>query len=88
MANRTRVVHNDDGTMIEPSGEEEQDTSSSRALTTPHTVASVQPRTHAAIRQPRPTMTAARGRGHGRAPGSHYFGAGGQHYPGDQPIVV
>jgi len=80
MASRKKVVFRDDGTIVETLDDEEQDTSS-QVLTTPRTNVSTRSRTYAATRgnrgQPRPTMTVARGRGHGHTPGSHYYGAGG-----------
>jgi len=88
MASRKKVVFKDDGTIVEFPDNEAQDTSSSQVATTPHTAASAQSRTHAAIRsngaRPRhaTTVQLARGRGRGRTPGSHYFGAGGQCYTG------
>jgi len=88
MASRKKVVFRDDGTIVEFPDDEEQDTSSNQVTTTPHTDASVQPRTHATTHsnraRPRPAMTVAHGRGRGRTPGSHYLGAGGQHYTGGQ----
>jgi len=79
MASQKKVVFKDDGAIVEFPDEQ---TTSDQVATTPHTAVSTQPGTHAAIRgngaRPRPTMTVARGRGCGRTPGSHYFGAGGQ----------
>jgi len=86
MASCKKVVFKDDGTIVEFPDDEEQDTSSSQVATTPHAAASAQPRTNVAIQsnraRPCPAMTVARGRGRGRTPGSHYFGAGGQYYTG------
>jgi len=79
MASRKKVVYTDDGTIVESPDEQ---TTLGQVATTPHTAASTQPGTDAAIRgnrtRPRPAMTVARGRGRGRTPGSHYFGAVGQ----------
>jgi len=81
MASRKKVVFRDDGTIVEDTDNEEYGTSS-QVVTTLHTTVSTRSRTYAATRdnrgQPCPTMTVARGRGHGHTPGSHCFGAGGQ----------
>ena len=81
MASQKKVVFRDDGTMVETSDDEEQDTSS-QALLTPRPTISTRSGTYTATHgnrgRPRPTMTVARGRGRGHTPGSHYYGAGGQ----------
>jgi len=88
MANRTKVAFNDDGTIVEPPDDEEQP-ASGQVIATPRIVGTP-PSTRATTcgnnTQLRPTMNDApgRGRGRGRTPGSHYFGAGGQCCPGNQ----
>jgi len=92
MASRKKVTLQKNGTLtgLGSSDEEEQtnpnQTNPNTQVSTPRVNANTRPRTHIANcragTRPGTTIGGGRrcGRGHGRTPGSHYFGTGGQSY--------